>query len=106
MNDVFLRWIKEREIALSQMGIKTEVNLQWDKPEFALNPSTVVDHETSLYVGRVIVWSSMHMHFQVFLLESDSVEPLLDKTVELADEPNFHNLLDQYFRVLTTGIVD
>ncbi|MGC5326554.1 immunity protein TriTu family protein [Brevibacillus sp. SYSU BS000544] len=106
MNDVFLRWIKEREIVLRKMGIKTEVNFQWDRPEHAINPSTVIDQETSLCVGRIIVWSSMHMHFQVFVLESDSVGPLLDKTVELADEPNFHNLLDQYFRVLTTGIVD
>lgn len=106
MNKLFLAWVKENESCLNRMGIKTEYNYQWNKPAHALNPSTVVDQETSLCVGRVIVWSSNQMHFEVFLLEADSSEPLLVRNVELGEGVDFYNTLEEYFKVMITGTIE
>lgn len=103
MNKLFLSWVRENESLLNKMGIKTEYNYQWDTPAHALNPSTVIDQETSLCVGRVIVWSTKQMHFEVFLLESESIEPILMKDVELDEGVNFYNILEEYFKIMVTG---
>lgn len=99
MNRLFSKWIEENRMSLYQSGISTEtINVT---PDDIADPSTTVDHCSDLCVGRVSVWSSGLMDFEV--LDFETGERLLFEHQELDEYANFDTILSKYISIMKTG---
>lgn len=67
------------------------------------NPSTGVIHESENCLGQVIVWESCQMEYEIISIVSGKM--ILWRYFEkTSDDPDFDDILTEYFTVLQTGI--
>lgn len=101
----FSQWAKRQVERLQSLGISTEQAKQGDMDEHLIpDPSTGFIHESEYAIGQVTVWASKQMEYEVVNIET--AELLLWKYVENVedDEPDFGEILSEYFEVLQYGL--
>ncbi|OAB38298.1 hypothetical protein PMSD_08030 [Paenibacillus macquariensis subsp. defensor] len=100
----FKQWANSNIEELRIVNILTELVKHNNIDESHLpNPSTGIIHESKSCLGQVIVWESHQMEYEVLNIETE--EMILWKYIEkIADEPNFDDILKDYFQVLKSGL--
>ncbi|UPK42735.1 immunity protein TriTu family protein [Paenibacillus pabuli] len=101
----FSQWAKCQAEHLQSLGISTEPAKQGDVDEHLIpDPSTGFIHESEYAIGQVTVWESKQMEYEVVNIKTE--ELLIWKYVENIedDEPDFDEILREYFEVLQSGL--
>ncbi|MFS0871951.1 hypothetical protein [Paenibacillus xylanilyticus] len=102
----FNQWAEHHAECLQSLGITTEQVKHGDVDEQLVpDPSIGFVHESEYAIGQVTVWESNQMEYEVVNIETE--ELILWKYVEKVDDDenlDFDGLLQQYFRVLQSGL--
>lgn len=100
IRDKFKIWVDRNNHSLADLS--TEY-IKHTNPECSVpDPSTGIINESKRCLGQVIVWESRQMEFEILHIETE--ESILWKYIErLPDEPNFDEILADYFQVMQTG---
>ncbi|BBH20450.1 hypothetical protein Back11_17950 [Paenibacillus baekrokdamisoli] len=100
----FKQWADSNIEELRIVNISTEFVKHNNIDESRVpNPSTGIIHESESCLGQVIVWESHQMEYEVVNIETE--EMILWKYIEkIAGEPNFDDILNEYFQVLQSGL--
>jgi len=99
----FKQWAESNIESLNEEFISTEFVKHKMDESLIPNPSTVIIHESENCLGQVIVWESCQMEYEVLNITTE--EMILWKYIEkISEEPNFYNILKEYFRVLQSGL--
>ncbi|MFC9709233.1 hypothetical protein ACFTRD_13885 [Paenibacillus sp. NPDC056933] len=99
------QWAEQYAERLQSLGISTErVKAESVGPHLIPDPSTGFIHESKYALGQVTVWESKQMEYEVVNIETE--ELILWKYVERieSDEPDFNEMLSEYFEVLQSGV--
>ncbi|WP_240421815.1 hypothetical protein [Paenibacillus periandrae] len=100
----FKNWIEGNNDKLLELFISIEyVNHANTDESLIPNPSTGIIHESYNCLGQVTVWKSRQMEYEV--LNKHTEELIFWRYIEeLSDEPNFDEILRDYFHILQTGL--
>ncbi|MGO4185351.1 hypothetical protein AB4Z45_02875 [Paenibacillus sp. MCAF9] len=103
IREKFKLWVESNKSELASLSISTEF-VKHDLPESSVpDPSTGIINESDRCIGQVTVWESKQMEYEVVHIGSE--EMILWRYIEkLPVEPNFDEILAEYFHVLQTGL--
>ncbi|MDQ0899385.1 MULTISPECIES: hypothetical protein [unclassified Paenibacillus] len=103
IRDKFKLWVESNKSDLAYLSISTEY-VKHNTPESSVpDPSTGIINESERCLGQVTVWESAQMEYEVVHIATE--EMLLWRYIEkLPAEPNFDEILAEYFHVLQTGL--
>ncbi|TVY08208.1 immunity protein TriTu family protein [Paenibacillus cremeus] len=104
MRTKFQLWVESKKNELEEVYIKMEYVRHKNPDESRIpDPSTGVIYESECCLGQVSVWKSRQMEYEVVNIATE--EMILWKYIErLPDEPDFNEILEQFFHVLQTGV--
>ncbi|QMV41317.1 immunity protein TriTu family protein [Cohnella cholangitidis] len=104
MRTKFQQWVESKKSELEAVSVAMEYVMHKNPDERRIpDPSTGVIYESERCLGQVIVWKSRQMEYEV--VNIDSEEMILWKYIgRLPDEPDFNEILKQFFDVLQTGL--
>jgi hypothetical protein len=104
MRTKFQLWAENKKNELEEESIKMEYVKHKNPDESRIpDPSTGISYESENCLGQVTVWKSRQIEYEV--VNIDTEEMILWKYIErLPDEPDFNEILEQFFHVLQTGI--
>ncbi|MCQ6564117.1 immunity protein TriTu family protein [Paenibacillus mendelii] len=104
VRDKFKYWVEKSKGELENSLITTEfIKYKTLDESLIPDPSTGIIHESKNCFGQVIVWESGQMEYEVLNIRTE--EMILWRYFEkVPDEPDFDNILAEYFFVLQSGL--
>lgn len=107
LHQCFLQWAERQQVHLHANGIATIEFIHSQESETSASatadPATGVLHESRLCLGRIVVWSSQQMEYEVIHIESEELIlwTYIDHIEKNAD---FGELLTDYWQALRSGV--
>lgn len=101
----FLQWAERKQEHLQVNSIATIefIHSQGSETSVTADPATGVLHEIGLCLGKIVVWSSQQMEYEIIHIESE--ELILWKYIEhIESTANFDELLADYWQTLRSGV--
>ncbi|WP_018884828.1 hypothetical protein [Paenibacillus massiliensis] len=105
LHQLFLQWAEHTQEHLQANGIATIefIHSQESETNATADPSTGVLHESRLCLGKIVVWASQQMEFEVIHIESE--ELILWKYIDRIEKSaDFGELLTDYWQALRSGV--
>ncbi|WP_028591306.1 immunity protein TriTu family protein [Paenibacillus massiliensis] len=105
LHQYFLQWTERQQEHLQASGIATIefIHSQESATSATADPAIGVLHESSLCLGKIVVWSSQQMEYEVIHIESEELIlwTYIDHIEKSAD---FGELLTDYWQALRSGV--
>ena len=94
-------WLAQISEHLNQKGIETE-NIR-RSPSECTDGGITVEQASNTCLGQISLWESGLMDVEIVDIETET--RLLFKHFELEANPNFGNVLKEYFDIMQNGVV-
>lgn len=101
----FLQWAEHTQEHLQTNDIATIefIHSQGSETSTTTDPATGVLHESELCLGKIVVWSSQQMEYEVIHIASE--ELILWRYIEhIENTADFNELLTDYWQALRSGV--